>query len=570
MLLNKKKRLVDGSLRNSLMLSVAVIFFIQLLFLTVLFVFTRININRRASVTADEIAEILQEPMYNVDDAGVKKIADALMAAGRIEGLRIVSNATGQVYNSLGNDTDSLIVALQKREVLEQGLNLGNIYLKFSDSEFWETVYVNSMITFILVLTVSGVNIWVNRTFILKKVKTVFASVGRDIKKIRAGSYDTSIELSGYDDVDSIIASINDMSQTIVMQNRELREINETLELRVKQRTVELERSVNELEKMQNRVVESGKLSVLGQLAAGIAHEFNTPLGAIISTTETLIAYVDKDLFALYDFRSTLSEEESSLYQYLLEIGFEKGRSFNPEFIDRQTIKQLSEKLNKHGVSDARQIAVLLTEMQTHVNIDDYIEMLKGGRASEIVSFVANAVAARRMIAVIEESARRAAQVVSAFKQYLGSGLSATIEVVRVEEDLNRVLVLLQNILKKGVSISTSFSGLAIRGVSDKLNQVWINIIRNAVQAMDGKGKLQLITEKSGDMGIVKIIDSGKGIPEHNQNQIFDPFFTTRESGEGMGLGLDICRRIVNDLGGTIDFHSKPGHTEFIVALPLA
>lgn len=570
MLLNKKKRLVDGSLRNSLMLSVAVIFLIQLLFLTVLFVFTRININRRASVTADEIAEILQEPMYNVDDAGVKKIADALMAAGRIEGLRIVSNATGQVYNSLGNETDSLIVALQKREVLEQGLNLGNIYLKFSDSEFWETVYVNSMITFILVLTVSGVNIWVNRTFILKKVKTVFASVGRDIKKIRAGSYDTSIELSGYDDVDSIIASINDMSQTIVMQNRELREINETLELRVKQRTVELERSVNELEKMQNRVVESGKLSVLGQLAAGIAHEFNTPLGAIISTTETLIAYVDKDLFALYDFRSTLSEEESSLYQHLLEIGFEKGRSFNPEFIDRQTIKQLSEKLNKHGVSDARQIAVLLTEMQTHVNIDDYIEMLKGGRASEIVSFVANAVAARRMIAVIEESARRAAQVVSAFKQYLGSGLSATIEVVRVEEDLNRVLVLLQNILKKGVSISTSFSGLAIRGVSDKLNQVWINIIRNAVQAMDGKGKLQLITEKSGDMGIVKIIDSGKGIPEQNQNQIFDPFFTTRESGEGMGLGLDICRRIVNDLGGTIDFHSKPGHTEFIVALPLA
>ncbi|MBN2436378.1 MAG: hypothetical protein JXK07_14035 [Spirochaetes bacterium] len=570
MLKNRKRRLVDGSLRDSLILSVAVIFLIQLLFLTVLFVFARININQRASVTADEVAEILQEPMYNVDDAAVKKIADALMTAGRIDGLRIVSTATGQIFDSLGDKTDSLIVSVQKREVFEQNLKLGDVYLRFNDSDFWEVIYVNSMITFILVFAVSVINVWVNRKLILKKVKTVFTSLENDINRIRSGLYDKSIELSGYDDVDSIITSINDMSQKIVLQNRELRDINETLELRVKQRTEELERSVKELKKMQNRIVESGKLSVLGQLAAGIAHEFNTPLGAIISTTETLIAYVDKDLFALYEFRSTLSEEESRLYQYLLETGFEKSRSFNPEFIDRQTIKQISEKLNKHGVSDARQIAILLTEMQTHINIDDYIEMLKGGRAFEIVSFVANAVGARRMVAVIEESARRAAQVVSAFKQYLGSGLSATIEVVRVEEDLNRVLVLLQNILKKGVSISTSYSGLAIRGVSDKLNQVWINIIRNAVQAMDGKGKLQLITEKSGDVGIVKIIDSGKGIPEQNQSQIFDPFFTTRESGEGMGLGLDICRRIVYDLGGTIDFHSRPGHTEFIVALPLA
>ena len=208
--------------------------------------------------------------------------------------------------------------------------------------------------------------------------------------------------------------------------------------------------------------------------------------------------------------------------------------------------------------------------MQLHVNIDDYIGMLKGERALEIVRFVAKAVSARRMVAIIEESARRAAQVVSAFKQYLGSKLSTAVQVVKVEDDLNRVLVLLQNILKKGVSISTSYSGLAVRGMSDKLNQVWINIIRNAVQAMDGKGKLQIVTDKSDDMGVVKIIDSGKGIPEQNQRRIFDPFFTTRESGEGMGLGLDICRRIVNDLGGTISFNSKPGHTEFIVALPLA
>ena len=313
MLKNRKRRLVDGSLRDSLVLSVAVIFLIQLLFLTVLFVFARININQRASVTADEVAEILQEPMYNVDDAAVKKIADALMTAGRIDGLRIVSTATGQIFDSLGDKTDSLKVSVQKREVFEQNLKLGDVYLRFNDSDFWEVIYVNSMITFILVFAVSVINVWVNRKLILKKVKTVFTSLENDINRIRSGLYDKSIELSGYDDVDSIITSINDMSQKIVLQNRELREINETLELRVKQRTEELERSVKDLEKMQNRIVESGKLSVLGQLAAGIAHEFNTPLGAIISTTDTLIEYVDKDFFALFDFRSTLGEEEFSL-----------------------------------------------------------------------------------------------------------------------------------------------------------------------------------------------------------------------------------------------------------------
>ncbi len=563
------ERLVEGSLSKSLILSLAIIVSVQLIFLTVLFFFTRIDINERAAVTADELEEILQEPLYNIDNVQVKKIADVLIASGRVSGLKIVSSATGPVFNTLNNDSESLWIQEQRREIFYRDIFLGYIVLQLNETDFRETIQFHVIITIVLVLMVLFANIWANHRFVHVRVRKVFGSFEEGLNRIQNGLYDHSLSLSGYSDVDAIIIQINSMAKEVHKKNRELMEINSTLESRVRERTSELESSLSDLNRLQDRLVEAGKLSVLGQLSAGIAHEFNTPLGAIISTSESLSEFIDNRIRKLVEFPASLDSSEKNLYLTLVGSGFQKNRVFDSMFIERGILRNLTEQLNREGVADARQTANLLTNMGIHDRVGELIPLLTGPRCLEIVQFAADVVDARRMLAVIQEAARRAASVVSAFRQYLAPESRELAIKMNADNNLRQVLILMQNNIKKGIKVITNFGDLYVTGIPDKLNQVWINLIRNAIQAMDGCGVLEIVTRTEGSVGVVRVIDSGKGIPDQLQPRIFEPFVTTRESGEGMGLGLDICKRIVEDMGGTIEFVSKSGRTEFIVKLPV-
>lgn len=140
-----------------------------------------------------------------------------------------------------------------------------------------------------------------------------------------------------------------------------------------------------------------------------------------------------------------------------------------------------------------------------------------------------------------------------------------------IRESVETVMTLYHNKIKRGVELTTDFKATpSIPCYPDELSQVWTNLIHNALQAMQFRGRLEISIFPENDNIIVAITDNGPGIPKEIQSRIFEPFFTTRARGEGSGLGLDICRKIVEKHKGAIQFDSEPGKTTFKVSLPVA
>ena len=163
----------------------------------------------------------------------------------------------------------------------------------------------------------------------------------------------------------------------------------------------------------------------------------------------------------------------------------------------------------------------------------------------------------------------RAAKIVFALKTYAHADHTNVKVKTNIVSGIETVLVLYQNQLKHGVELIKEYQDIPdLACYPDELNQVWTNLIYNALQAMEYNGMLKIKTGLKDDLISVSFTDSGKGIPPEIRQRIFDPFFTTKAPGEGCGLGLDICKRIIDKHGGTIEFESEPGKTTFTVTLP--
>jgi signal transduction histidine kinase len=163
----------------------------------------------------------------------------------------------------------------------------------------------------------------------------------------------------------------------------------------------------------------------------------------------------------------------------------------------------------------------------------------------------------------------RAAKIVFALKSYARYDSSGSKQLSPIPDTVETVLELYHNQLKKGVEVAKNYQFLPpIWCYPDELMQVWTNLIHNAIQAMEGKGKLEIVVREQDNYVIVQVTDSGCGIPPEIQERIFEPFFTTKPLGEGSGLGLDIVKKIVNKHEGRIEVESVPGETTFRVWLP--
>jgi signal transduction histidine kinase len=171
----------------------------------------------------------------------------------------------------------------------------------------------------------------------------------------------------------------------------------------------------------------------------------------------------------------------------------------------------------------------------------------------------------------IESSTSRISDLVRAIKEYTYMDQSP-IQNVDVVKSLENTLTILNHKLKHGVTVERDYGTvpLLVNSFGSDLNQVWTNVIDNAIDAMKGKGTLRLRTYVEGNLVVVEIADNGPGIPEEIQPRIFEPFFTTKKVGEGIGLGLDTVQRIVKKHNGSIQFDSKPGETRFEIWIPLA
>jgi len=315
------------------------------------------------------------------------------------------------------------------------------------------------------------------------------------------------------------------------------------------------------------------KLIALGAMSAGLAHELNNPAAAEVRAADALGGRLQEARQALVRVAPSMSTEKLEKLLQLLVEGVERARTAPTlSTLDAGDLEDaVASRLEDAGVADAWELAPVFASAGLDEAWLNSVLACAGDGAPDAVRWLAAGLDIENLVGEIRTSAGRISELVGAMKGYshLDKGPFQTID---VHDGIENTLVLLGHKLKKGVQVVRDYdrSLPKICAQAGELNQVWTNLIANAVEAMDGKGTLTIRTARERDCVLVEIGDSGPGIPQDVQNRIFEPFFTTKDVGEGTGLGLDISYRIVaRRHHGDIRVESEPGNTRFQVLLPI-
>jgi predicted ATPase/signal transduction histidine kinase/tRNA A-37 threonylcarbamoyl transferase component Bud32 len=348
-----------------------------------------------------------------------------------------------------------------------------------------------------------------------------------------------------------------------------LAEYNRTLETKVEERTQELSQALEDLRATQQELIQSEKMAALGQLIAGIAHEINTPLGAIRASINNITQALSDSIHQLPQLLRELSTEQQDLFFAFTQQAFQPKSPLTSRE-ERQIRRKLINELEEKGLEDVDEVADTLVDIGLYQDIDAFIPLLTAIN-SELILQVAYDLATQQTNSQnIETAVEKASKIIFALKSYARYDHTGQAVKTNLVESLNVVLTLYHNQLKHGIELITNYQEIPeIMCYPDELNQVWTNLIHNAIQAMNNQGQLDIVVFSQAEQIIVQITDSGVGIPAEIKDRIFEPFFTTKGAGEGSGLGLDIVRKIINKHHGNIVVESQPGKTTFSIFLPI-
>ncbi|NES65068.1 MAG: GAF domain-containing protein, partial [Okeania sp. SIO2D1] len=364
------------------------------------------------------------------------------------------------------------------------------------------------------------------------------------------------------------IAAFQDISDRKQAQ-KILEDYNQTLENQVASRTQELKNTLNKLKTTQNELIQSEKMAALGQLVAGIAHEINTPLGAIRAAIGNTDKALEASLSQLPQLLPQLNPQQQTDFFSFLQLAVSNQTSLSTRE-KRQIKRTLTQQLQSNNITNAKQLAHLLTEAGLHHSLASQISLLQTPQVHQIVQIAYDIARLHTNSKNINNAVERASKIVFALKSYARYDHSGEKQLVQITDGIETVLELYHNYLKKGVDVVRNYQNIPeILCYADELVQVWTNLIHNAIQAMDGKGKIEIQVQVENQDIVVEVTDSGAGIPLDIQDKIFQPFFTTKPAGEGSGLGLEIVKKIIDKHQGKIDFTSVVGKTTFTVTIPI-
>ena len=348
-----------------------------------------------------------------------------------------------------------------------------------------------------------------------------------------------------------------------------LTQYNRTLEFKVQQRTQELSQAIEHLKTTQQELIQSEKMAALGQLVAGIAHEINTPLGAIRASIGNITTALERSLQLLPQLFQQLSPPRQADFFTLLETAYHSQQPVSTRE-ERQFKRALKQELEALEFADSDRVASGLIKLGIKQNITPFLRLLQDKNQELILESAYSLLAQQTNSETINLAVERASKTVFALKSYVHQNSSGQMTKSLVNEGIDLVLTLYQNQLKQGIEVMRNYQDIPeIICYPEELHQVWTNLIHNAIQAMNNKGKLEIATFQYNNQIAVQILDSGCGISGEIKDKIFDPFFTTKPPGEGSGLGLDIVKKIVEKHQGKIEVESKPGRTAFRVWLPI-
>jgi signal transduction histidine kinase len=319
----------------------------------------------------------------------------------------------------------------------------------------------------------------------------------------------------------------------------------------------------------QQMLLKSERMAALGQLSAGIAHEINTPLGAIKSIEEEADSSYKSCLTTLFIMHERLSNEQLKRFMVLLR-NHEKKLSFLSTREERQLKRTLSAELAQEGIEHADMLSKLLVQIDFYT-LNKELRYFLGPDFELVVRGLHALLISQKNNLTVLTAVEKASRVVKALKMYLYVNELNVPDTYNLKENIKTVLTIYHNQIKQGIQVQLDIpEELMLTGYAEEMNQVWTNLIVNACQAMNFEGQLNISATEEKGLVHVTIQDTGCGIPGEIGNRIFEPFFSTKRIGEGSGIGLDIVKGIIEKHQGTIHFSSELNKgTTFYLKIPI-
>jgi signal transduction histidine kinase len=316
------------------------------------------------------------------------------------------------------------------------------------------------------------------------------------------------------------------------------------------------------------------KMAALGKMSAGLAHELNNPAAAARRSAASL-----RDAFQTFrqaaarlDAHPLSADQRAAVPALERELAERPSAATPVDSLERSDCEEaIAACLTRHGVARAWDLAPALVDAGCEAAWFDRVSKQFPAEAwPDLLARIAASLTIGTLLDQIENSTCRISDLVSAIKEYTYMDQGPDQE-VDIHHGLENTLLMLRHRMKQGITVKLDFDRTLpkICAHASELNQVWTNLIDNAIDAMDGKGELRIRTARELDRLLVEIGDNGPGISPEVQAHIFEPFFTTKRVGKGTGLGLETARRIVQEHSGSIALQSVPGDTRFQIRLPI-
>jgi signal transduction histidine kinase len=336
---------------------------------------------------------------------------------------------------------------------------------------------------------------------------------------------------------------------------------------------------------MSNRVRDSTalqqqneKMMALGKLSAGLAHELNNPAASIVRNADSLKKHLQSQpemfskLVALKLDMSDVAGVKGIISRILksesnTRLGLRERNKKEEEFINW---------FDEHEIDNGDELAENFVEQGFSISdLNEIYNHLTKEAASSVFGWIHDSLLSEKMVADIHHASQRIADLISSIKTFTHMDRGADRQLASIETGIRNTLTMLNHKIKAcNITVTEEYDPNLpkVKMFVGELNQVWTNLIDNAIDAMEvnGKGNLLIRTRKDDDFAEVTITDDGPGIPDEIKTRIFDPFFTTKQMGMGTGMGLEVVQRIVKQQHqGSVKVNSKPGQTQFIICMPI-
>jgi signal transduction histidine kinase len=316
------------------------------------------------------------------------------------------------------------------------------------------------------------------------------------------------------------------------------------------------------------------KMISLGKLSAGLAHELNNPAAAVVRSASALkkhLSFVPDKFKAIISIQ--MSGQQVDRVNEILN-GIVHRDKHDLSLMERSAMEDdLTDWMDDREIQNGFELAESFVEYQITVeDLESIAEQVTEKDLPSVLDWLNNVLTTERMVDEIGEASERIGNLVKSIKEYSHMDGGSDKKKVTLRDGMESTLRILQHKLKtKNIKVKVDMpDDLPKMLVSPgEMNQVWTNLIDNAIDALPNEGEIRIESQRDHDFIITKVIDNGSGIPTDVIGQIFDPFFTTKEIGKGSGLGLEIAQNIIKRHRGQIKVTSRPGHTEFNVCLPI-